>query len=128
MCEVYVCTRLLALFRLHCEMGVHPAATERHEDTEPFTGRKDLALAVPSNGENHDSLQMTDNVESQSGGAADDQKLRQVVQGGHDARSAYGVKYVGRDEAQIWDLVEEWDEGNQEEHRDGGLVQEQLRG
>jgi hypothetical protein len=107
-------------------MRVHPATTQRQPDTNPLSRIQDLALAVPANRENHDGLEVADDIESQGGSAADDEELGEVVQGGHNSRCADRVEDVGGDHAEVRDLVEEGDEGDEEEDGDGGLVEQQL--
>lgn len=70
---------------------------------------------------------MADDVEGEGGCAANDQELRQVVEGRHDARCADRVEDVGGNDAEIRNLVEEWNKWNKEKHRNRSLVQEELR-
>lgn len=107
-------------------MRVHPPATKRQKYTQPLAGAKDLAFTVPANGQDKNSLEMADNVESKRRSAANDQKLRQVVHGGHNARCADRPEEVYWDCAEIRDSVEKGHKGNQQAHGDGGLVEEQL--
>lgn len=69
---------------------------------------------------------MADNVERQRRRSADDQKLRKVVHGGHDSGRAYAPKDVGGDQGEVWDGVEEGDEGNKQADGDWRLVEEEL--
>ena len=67
------------LLRLERKMRVHPSTAKREEYTEPFSSAQYLALAVPTYTQDHDGLEMADNVECEGAGAADDQELTQVV-------------------------------------------------
>lgn len=94
-------------------MRVYPSTTQSKQHTEPFSSTKDLALAVPSYTQDENGLEMADNVESQSTCPANDQKLTQVVHGGHDAGCADTPEDIGRDGGKIGDGVEEWNKRNE---------------
>ena len=83
------------LLRLERKMRVHPSTAKRKENTEPLPSTQYLALAVPPYAQNHDSLQMADDVERECARAANDQELAQVVHGSHDTGGAYTPKDVG---------------------------------
>jgi hypothetical protein len=105
---------------------VNPATAERQEDTEPLPWTQDLALAVPPNAQNKDSLQVTDDVEGQCAGTSDDQELGQIVHGSHDARCARAPEDLRRDLRQVRDGIEKRNKGNEEADGDRGLVEEEL--
>jgi hypothetical protein len=60
-------------------MRVYPSTTKRKENAEPLPSAQYLALAVPPYTQDHDSLEMADDVECECARAADDQELAQVV-------------------------------------------------
>jgi hypothetical protein len=114
------------LLRLERKVRVHPATTQRQQHAKPLPRAKDLALAVPTDTENENRLQVADNIESERARAANDQELRQVVHGRHDARRACAPEDLGGDFADARNGVEERNEWDEEADGDGGLVEQEL--
>jgi hypothetical protein len=115
------------LLGLKCKVRVHPATSECQEYTKPLPWAQNLALAVPPDAQNEDSLQMADNVEGQSTGASNNQELRQIVHGCHDARRAGAPENVGGNFGKGRNGVEKWHKGNEEADGNRGLVEQELR-
>lgn len=118
--------RLSLLLRLHSEMRVHPGAAERQQHAEPLPLIQHLVLAVPANGQNQDRLDVADDVERQGRGAADDEELRQVDHGRHDAGAEHGPEVRRGHRGHVRYAVDEGHEGDEHQHGDGRLVQEEL--
>jgi hypothetical protein len=70
---------------------------------------------------------VADNVERQSACTSNDQKLRQVVHGGHDAGRARAPEDIRGNFGKGWDGVEKRYKGNEEADGNRGLVEQELR-
>jgi hypothetical protein len=114
------------LLGLERKVRVHPATSQCQENTKPLTRAQDLALAVPPDAENENRLQVADNVESQCARTADNQELRKVVHGGHDAGCACAPEDFRRNFADARNSVEEWDKRNKKADGNGRLVEQEL--
>lgn len=109
-------------------MRVHPAAAQGQQDAKALPHAQNLALAIPADAEDENGLEMADNVEGERAGAANDEKLREIVHARHDAARACRPEDVGGHDAEIGHGVEEGDKRDEQADANGGLVEEELRG